>query len=94
MHEIVETQRKFFLTHVTRDIDFRLRALKSLQKTIREWEPRICEALHADLGKSAAEGYMCEIGLVLGSLRDTLKNLRKWSKPRRVMASLAHFLPC
>ena len=91
MHEIVENQRKFFLTHVTRDIDFRLRALRTLQKAIREWEPRISEALHADLGKSATEGYMCEIGLVLGSLRDTLSKLRKWSKPRRVMASLAHF---
>lgn len=91
MHEIVENQRKFFLTHVTRDVDFRLRALRTLQKTIREWEPRISEALHADLGKSATEGYMCEIGLVLGSLRDTLSKLRKWSKPRRVMASLAHF---
>ena len=91
MHEIVENQRKFFLTHVTRDIEFRLRALRNLQKAIREWEPRISEALHADLGKSATEGYMCEIGLVLGSLRDTLSKLRKWSKPRRVMASLAHF---
>ncbi len=91
MRDIVETQRKFFQTHVTRDVDFRIRALKKLQQTIREWEPRISEALHADLGKCATEGYMCEIGLVLGSLRDTLKNIRKWSKPRRVMASLAHF---
>lgn len=91
MHDIVESQRKFFLTHVTRDVEFRIRALRKLQQTIREWEPRIAEALHADLGKSAAEGYMCEIGLVLGSLRDTLSHVRKWSKPRRAMASLAHF---
>lgn len=91
MHDIVESQRKFFLTHVTRDVEFRIRALRKLQQTIREWEPRIAEALHADLGKSAAEGYMCEIGLVLGSLRDTLSHIRKWSKPCRAMASLAHF---
>ena len=91
MHQIVENQRKFFLTHVTRDVEFRIRALKKLQKTIREWEPRIAEALHADLGKSATESYMCEIGLVLGSLRDTLRHIRKWSAPRRVSASLAHF---
>lgn len=91
MREIVETQRQFFHTHVTRDVAFRIRALKKLQQTIREWEPRISEALHADLGKSTTEGYMCEIGLVLGSLRDTLKNIRRWSRPRRVSASLAHF---
>ena len=91
MHEIVENQRRFFQTHVTRDVEFRIRALKKLKKTIRDWEPRIAEALHADLGKSAAESYMCEIGLVLGSLSDTLKHIRKWSKPRRVSAGLAHF---
>lgn len=93
MHELVETQRKFFLTHTTRDVVFRRRALKKLQKTIREWEPRIAEALQADLGKSATEAYMCEIGLALGSLRDALKHLGKWSKPRKVAASMAHF-PC
>lgn len=93
MHQIVENQRKFFLTHTPRDVEFRRRALRKLQKAIRSWEPRIAEALHADLGKSATEAYMCEIGLALGSLRDTLKNLRKWSKPRKVSASMAHF-PC
>lgn len=94
MHGIVENQRKFFLTHMTRDVKFRIRALTKLQQTIREWEPRIAEALQADLGKCSTEGYMCEIGLVLGSLRDTLKHIRSWSKPRRVMASLAHFPSC
>ncbi len=91
MHEIVENQRRFFQTHVTRDVEFRIRAFRKLQKTIREWEPRISEALQADLGKCATEGYMCEIGLVLGSIRDSLRNIRKWSKPRSVMAGLAHF---
>ena len=91
MHTLVENQRKFFQTHVTRDVEFRIRALKKLQQTIREWESRIAEALHADLGKSAAESYMCEIGLVLGSISDTLRHIRKWSRPRRVSAGLAHF---
>ena len=91
MHDIVENQRKFFQTHITREVEFRRRSLKKLQQTIREWEPRISAALHADLGKCATEGYMCEIGLVLGSLRDTLKNLGKWTRPRSAMPSLAHF---
>ncbi len=51
MHDIVEKQRSFFLTHATRDVKFRLAALKKLKKAIQEWEPRIAEALMADLGK-------------------------------------------
>ena len=50
MNGLVEKQRQFFLTHVTRDVKFRLQALKKLKKTIIEWEPKICEALMADLG--------------------------------------------
>ncbi len=37
---------------------------------------------------------MSEIGMVLAGLRDTLSHLRRWSRPRRVMAPLAQFPSC
>ena len=51
MKEIVSKQRHFFLTHATRNVKFRLDALKKLKKTIIEWEPRIAEALQKDLAR-------------------------------------------
>lgn len=91
MKTIVEKQRQYFLTHVTRDVKFRLAALKKLKKTIIEWEPKICEALMADLGKCRTETYMTEIGMVLAGLSDNIKHLRRWSRPKKVLAPLAQF---
>lgn len=91
IQELFDSQKKFFLTHATKDIAFRRKALKSLKKAIKAWEPRIAEALEQDLGKCATESYMSEIGMVLGGLGDTLSHLRSWSKTRSVLAPLAHF---
>ena len=91
MQQLVEKQRQFFLTHTTRDLRYRREALKKLRAAIRKWEPRICAALEADLGKCAMETYMTEIGMVLAGLSDALSHLGKWSRPKRAMAPLAQF---
>ncbi len=89
--EIFEAQKAYFLSHETRELSFRSAALKRLREAILEWQPRLEEALLADLGKGSTEAYMSEIGMVLAGLRDTLSHLRRWSRPRRVMAPLAQF---
>ena len=91
MHNIASLQRQFFNTHATRDVKYRRAALKKLRTALKEWEPRICEALQQDLGKCATETYMTEIGMVLSSLNHTLSSLRSWSKPRRKYTPLAQF---
>ncbi len=91
MKELLETQRRFFLTHATRELGFRRDALKRLRRAILDYEPQLCEALHADLGKGAAESYMSEIGMVLAGLGDTLSHLRRWSRPKRVLTPMAQF---
>ncbi len=89
--EIFDAQKRFFLSHETRDVRFRREALKRLRRAIMEWEPRLTEALQSDLGKVAMEAYMSEIGMVLAGLRDTLAHLRRWSRTKRVMAPLSQF---
>lgn len=91
MQNIVAKQRDFFHTHITRDVRFRRQALQKLQRALIEWEERICEALQKDLGKCACETYMSEIGMVRAGLRETLRHLRRWSRPKSVPAPLAQF---
>ena len=91
MHTIATTQRQFFNTHVTREVKYRREALKKLRTALKEWEPRIAEALQKDLGKCGTETFMTEIGMVLSSLNHTLSCLRSWSKPRRTHTPLAQF---
>ena len=91
---IIDKQRAFFRTGATRDLRFRRECLKKLRRTIIAWQPRICEALQADLGKNAAESYMSEIGMVLSGLSDSLSHLRRWAKTERSFSPLAHFPSC
>lgn len=91
MQQIIRQQRSFFRSHVTLDVDYRLEALRRMRRALLKHKSRLCAALQSDLGKSAEESYMSEIGMVLASLRETISHLRCWARPRRVHAPLAQF---
>lgn len=89
--DLVQKQRTFFLTGTTLDINYRIHALKKLQQALQTHQDAINQALQSDLGKSAFEGYMCEIGLVLSEITYMLKHTRKFAKEKTVRTPLAQF---
>lgn len=89
--QVMEAQRAFFARGVTIDVEFRITALKRLQAAIKRREEEITAVLREDVGKSAFEGYMCEVGLTLSELAYQLKHVRRWARPQRVRADLANF---
>lgn len=91
VQKIVDNLSAYFRTEATLSVDFRMLQLKRMQAYLRTHEQEALEALHADLGKSEAEAYATELGLIYDELRFCLKNGRKWASPRRVPTSLAHF---
>ena len=88
---IKRCQEAFFATGITISVDYRLQALRRLEAVIRRREAEIEAAIKSDLGKSAFEGYMCELGLTLAELGYQLKHLRRWAKPQRGAPDLANF---
>ena len=68
IREVVEHQRTYFMSHTTMDVSARRAALHRLREAVQAHEDDIAQALHADLGKSADEGYMCETGLALSEM--------------------------
>ena len=91
IHAVVQAQRAFFGTHATLPVDFRIAALKKLRAALSANEPRIAEAIRADLGKSAFESYMCETGLTISEISYVLKRVRRWAKARTVPTPLVSF---
>ena len=89
--ELVQTQREFYQTQYTKDVNHRIQTLKSIKTWILEHQNRIIDALKKDLNKDAVESYMCEIGLVLSELNYQLKHIKKWSKNKYVWTPLAQF---
>jgi aldehyde dehydrogenase (NAD+) len=91
IQSIVKEQKAFFNTGQTKDAGFRKTQLDTLQKAIGENRAQILEALQQDLSKSAYEGYLTEVGMVLDEIRFIKKHLFKWAKARRVRTHLFQF---
>ena len=91
LEKTIEAQRAYFKTDITLNVNFRLGYLKKLKAAIKTREKTIFAALKADLGKSAEESYMSEIGMVLEDLSYHIKKLKKWVKPVKRSSPLAQF---
>ena len=88
---LVRKQRDWFALGKTRSISFRIGAMQTLKKEILGSRAEIEAALAADLGKSAFETYMCEIGMVLSELHFMIRHVRSFAKDGRVPTPLAQF---
>jgi len=91
IEEIVKNQRDYYMTGATRPLEFRLTALRKLQKAVRDHEKQICDALLKDLNKQPFESYMAEVGMVLDEVKFHIRHLRRWIKDKLVPTPLVHF---
>lgn len=91
INSVINNQKEFFKEGHTLNIKYRIEALKRLYKNIINNMSLINNAIYKDLGKSASEAYMCEIGMVLNSISFMIKNIKKLSKPRKARTPLAQF---
>lgn len=73
------------------EINQRKEKLKKFSHVISLHENDIIEALHKDFGKPAFEAYLTEINVVQSDLKDTIKNIHAWAKPKKVRASILNF---
>lgn len=88
---LIKKQRFFFASGKTREIPFRIEMLKKLKSAVHIHEERITDALMLDLHKSKQESYLTEIGIVFGEIDYHIKNLKKWTKPEKVLTPLVLF---
>ena len=91
IQSLLERQRAYFRSGATLPVGFRIAQLRKLYDAVRAHEADIATALHADLGKSAYESYMCETGLTLSEIRHLIAHVRRWAKPQRKRTPLAQF---
>lgn len=88
---ILEKQRQYFYNGNTLDIDYRKASLRKLKNEIKKNEDNIFNALKKDLNKSEFESFATEIGLVYEEINETLKNIDKWSKRKKVKTPISQF---
>ncbi|MGJ0906457.1 aldehyde dehydrogenase [Clostridium botulinum] len=90
--DMLKKQKSFFEKGYTKDINFRIETLKKLKHNIKMNENNIFIALKIDLNKSEFETFITEIGIVYDEINGAIKNIKKWSKPKKVKTPITNFL--
>ena len=89
--QLVSSQRAYFESGATLDVNRRILALQRFYDAVKDHEPQLAKAMKEDLGKSAQETYMSEVGLVLSETKYQIAHLRSWSKPQLKTPSIINF---
>ncbi|MFH8240906.1 aldehyde dehydrogenase family protein [Streptomyces sp. NPDC018321] len=79
--DAVARLRATFRTGRTKPVEWRTGQLRRLRALLTENGPDLEAALHADLGKSAAEAQRTEIGFTVREIDHTLGHLDDWLRP-------------
>lgn len=90
---LIDAQRKFFNTGATLSLDFRLEQLRKLERVIEEHEDEICQALKKDLNRDPMSAFLGDIMPIYLSLKDVLRSLKKWIRPKKVHTSFPLLWP-
>jgi len=89
--KIVNQQKSFFNANSTKEVTLRIETLKKLKLILKENEGKLYTAIYTDFKKSEFETYLTELSLIYNELNDAIRNLKKWSKQKRVSTNLANF---
>ncbi|WP_395063178.1 aldehyde dehydrogenase [Flavobacterium sp.] len=73
------------------NVNYRKEKLKQLLNVIIKYENDITMALYNDFKKPEFEAFITETNYVISDLKQTINNINKWAKPKRVAASIFNF---
>ena len=73
------------------DVATRIHLLNLIKDDIIKYEKKILEGLKKDLGKCEFEGVVAEVQYSLNEISHTLKNIKKWVRPKKVKTPLLHW---
>lgn len=91
IRELVNAQRRYFLSGVTLSYEARMDALRRVRWALRKFEPQLLRALYQDLHKSPSEGYMAELSLAKEELNYCMRHLAGWMRREYVKTGVSCF---
>lgn len=91
MKDIIGTQRAFFNTHATKNISFRRKQLKTLEKALKQNENLLQEAIYKDFKKSEFDTFSTELSLLYRDIKEARKMIYKWARKEKVSTGLLNF---
>src|SRR5690554_538399 len=91
LKDLIESQKIYFNTNTTKEVNFRVKQLKKLKSALKENEARMYKAIFNDFKKSEFDALTNELALVYLDIDEAVSNAQKWSKRKRVRTNLLNF---
>ncbi|MBL7810715.1 MAG: aldehyde dehydrogenase [Bacteroidetes bacterium] len=88
--KILQSQRVYFESGITRDLEFRKAQLRHLKSLLKENEALLLSAIHNDFHKSGFDTYVTELGLLYRDIDECTTHLNQWAKTRKVKTDMAN----
>lgn len=88
--EILQNQKDFYHSQITKSLNFRKEQLLKLKKLIKDHEQLLFEAIYRDFQKSEFETYGTELSFIYKDIEYYVKNLKSLSKPKTVPTNLVN----
>lgn len=88
MQTIFTSQKSFFNTRQTLDVDFRIAMMHKLKALIQDNEHIFMEAIHKDFGKSEFDTYTTELAMIYSEIDYFLKNIKRLARVKRTRNNL------
>ena len=86
--QVVATARTAFESGKTRPLAWRKAQLSSMIKMLQDNADEFSAALKQDLGRGPEEAWLYDIGFSITEIELIIKNLKKWTEPRKVSTPL------
>lgn len=86
---LVRDLRSTFATGRTRSLRWRRAQLDAMLRMLEVEQAAFLAALADDLGKSADEAYLTEVGVTIAEIKNVQRHLEAWLRPRHVFPGLA-----
>jgi aldehyde dehydrogenase (NAD+) len=80
MKDIIDLQRQYFNTNITKPAAFRIAQLKKLKRVIKDHETELIDAVYRDFMKGRFNTFLTEFSGLYIELENYIKNVPKWSK--------------
>lgn len=89
--QLVNSQRDFFNTNVTKDVRFRIEQLKKLKRSLKKHQKLLESAIYDDFKKSEFDVFTNEISFAYHDIDEAIARVKDWSRRKRARTNLINF---
>jgi aldehyde dehydrogenase (NAD+) len=91
MNALINKQKNYFNSNITKPLTFRTEQLKKLKSVLKSYEQELTDAVFKDFGKGKFNTFLTEFSGTYSGLDKAIRKLRRWARIKRVGTNMVNF---